>query len=743
MDTTLPLSLQIQLNLASSVLASVLITAALLYFSIRDHTRTGPRVKETIAQHYTRYALFALARLGSWCFALCFFLATVGASLYFLAISAWGLSYNFPALLLSSLLSTGIVATYLFTHYLLHIPSLLLCSARFRFSRLTPLWRQLSPRRLQAVRWLFILCISGVVLTGLYHLLRHAQWGAAGFYILQSTLYLFFYRWITSTAPPQQATKPSPAPSTKEPGDNKKKPPNILMIGSDTLRADRLGAADYVRNLSPNIDQLAEQSVSFTNCYTPLARTAPSLASLFTGTWPHKHGIRTNYPYADQLKLPVGNFIEALNEAGYTTTAIADWAGADLGKIDFGFKQLDLPQDQWNLKYLLRQGPAGIRLFLSLFCHNRFGKKYLPELYYLAGIPLTKQLFSEARSQLSKMAVSETPFCINLFTATTHVPFGSDYPYYDLFTPANYKGDSQFIMTKLASPEEIIEKQELGPEAFDVPQILNLYDGCVVQFDDEVGKLLSHLEACGLADNTIVVIYSDHGADFFETGSWGQGNTLMGDDPSGRVPLIIHDPRQSQAHSVEQTVRTIDIAPTLLDLLELPPMAKIDGQSLVAAMREPSVKLDLLAYQETGLWLGRVPGAHPQHLHYPNLLELLDIPDKHSGMLCIKSEYYSRVIIAKDRAVRNDRWKLIAMPTDDGVLYHLFDMQQDPDCNNNVAASEPNIFSFLKIHLDALVAADPLMHNGTMNVTTNVTTDSHELSQHRQNHPIKSPSPDA
>ncbi|MBL4780859.1 MAG: sulfatase-like hydrolase/transferase [Porticoccaceae bacterium] len=709
MSTMLPLSSQIYLNLTGSAIAAALIVVTLLFFSVRDHTRTGPRVKEEIAQHYSYDLLYALLRLGAWGFTICFFLASAGASLYFLTLSTWELSYRFPWLLLCTLLAVVVTSTFLFCHHLLHTPSLLLSSVRFRFSRLMPLWRQLSPQRLRTLRWLILLLAMGIVLPGLYQLLHRAQWGMAFFYALQAGLYYAIYTWVTaSTSMPAQ---PAPKGSKQTPPSIRDKKPNLLMIGSDTLRADRLGCADYIRNLSPQIDQLAEQSITFSNCYTPLARTAPSLASMLTGTWPHNHGIRTNYPYDEQLNLPVDNLIQSLNRAGYNTTAVADWAGADLGKIDFGFKQLNLPQDQWNLKYLLRQGPAGIRLFLSLFCHNRFGKKFLPELYYLAGIPLTKQLFSDTRTLISEMADKEEPFCINLFTATTHVPFGSNYPYYDMFTPDDYAGDSQFIMTKLATPEEIIEKQELGPEAFDVPQILNLYDGCVVQFDDEVGKLLAHLKDCGLDDNTIVVIYSDHGADFFETGSWGQGNTLMGDDPSGRIPLIVHDPRQKQAHVVEQTVRSIDIAPTLLELLALTPLKKADGQSLVAAMNDPAAKLDLLAYQETGLWLGRVPGAHPQHLDYPNLLELLDIPDKKSGMLCIKPAFYSRVVKAKDRSVRNDRWKLIAMPTKMGVVYRLYDLQKDPDCNNDVATSEAEVFGTLKNQLDALIAEDPLMHN--------------------------------
>ena len=711
MYTTLPMFSQMYLNLSGAAIAASLVVFTLLFFSVRDHTRTGPRVKEEITQHYRYYLFYALVRLGVWSFTICFFLASAGASLYFLAIQAWGISYSFLFLLLCALLSIVVTSAFLFCHYLLHIPSLLISSVRFRFSRLMPLWRQLSPQRLQTLRWLIVLLASGIVLPGFYQIMRDAQWSTAFFYTLQACLYYTTYTWITGSIPNPISSTPKDA--NQAPPGNKNKKPNILMIGSDTLRADRLGSADYVRNLSPHIDQLAEQGVSFSNCYTPLARTAPSLTSMLTGTWPHKHGIRTNYPYDEQLNLPVDNLIHSLNEAGYTTAAITDWAGADLGKINFGFKELNIPQDQWNIKYLLRQGPAGIRLFLSLFSHNHFGKKFLPELYYLAGIPLTQQLFSDTRDLLSNMADSKEPFCINLFTATTHVPFGSNHPYYNLFTPMDYSGDSQFIMTKLASPEEIIEKQELGPEAFDVPQILNLYDGCVIQFDDEVGKLLAHLKDCDLADNTIVVIYSDHGADFFETGSWGQGNTLMGDDPSGRVPLIIHDPRQKQAHVVKQTVRTIDIAPTLLELLALPPLNTMDGQSLVAAMNNPAAELDLLAYQETGLWLGRVPGALPQHLGYPNLLELLDIPDKKSGLMCIKPEFYSRVVRAKDRSVRNDRWKLIAMPTEMGVVYHLYDLQKDPTCINDVSTSEIEVFNTLKAQLDELIAADALMHNTT------------------------------
>jgi len=703
MAENIPLAFQIQNILTYSFLTSVLIATLLLYFSLRDHTQTGPRIKKEISRHYSGYAIYALSRLGFWCLLIVMCLASIGSCLYFLTIQALGLSYNAVLLFASGLLSTGLISAYLFCHYLLHTPNLILSSARYRFSRLTPIWKRLKPSRLNKARWLLYLITIYLIISGIWQLLSAGQWPTALFYLTLSALYLQLLLKTVHT--------PTRTASRKPTSKQDKRPPNLIMIGSDTLRADRLGNADYVRNLTPNIDKLSEKGTTFTNCYTPLARTAPSLASLLTGAWPHNHGIRTNYPDASQLDLPVENLIEHLNRIGYDTAAISDWSGADLGKINFGFKKLNISADQWNLKYLLRQGPSSIRSFLSLFCHNPLGKKLLPELYYLAGIPLTKQLFSETRDLLSKAAETNKPFCINLFTSSTHAPFASDYPYYSTFTPDDYDGETRFVMTKLASPEEILEKQVLGPEAFDIPQTLNLYDGCVLQFDDEVGRLMAHLQDCELADNTIVVIYSDHGADFFETGCWGQGNTLQGDDPSGRVPLVIIDPTKTAPQAVEQTVRTIDIAPTLFQLLGLPIPDSADGCSLVPLINGSNEDLNLLAYQETGLWLSPMPNIHVKHLHYPNLLEILDIPDKKSAMLCIKSEFYPMVIEAKDRSVRQGHWKLIALPTTEGRIYRLFNIQSDPLCSVDVASEEPEIFTRLKTYLDELIAADSFSDN--------------------------------
>ena len=681
------------------LILGVLASCFLLFRSLTNFTRTGPRIREEISENFSFFTSKSLARLGLWAFIITFLAALTGAISYALINICWQTSSSFIGYFIASGAAFCAISSYQFCFQLLNIPSSLQASAQFRFSRLIPLWKRLQKTNLMAIKRLSLWLFSGHFIFAFYLSIASSQlekWFViAAIVLAYCSGYLLFFHVVKI-----KPTKPS---------SSKKKSPNILMIGCDTLRADRLGHYKYKRDLTPFIDSLAREGVLFSNCYTPLARTAPALSSLFTGLWPHNHKIRTNYPEELQLNLPIKTVIQQLNEQGYETTTVGDWSASDLAKINFGFKTTHLPDDQWNIKNFIRQGPAELRLFLTLFTHNKFGKRFLPELYYLAGVPLTHQLAYESKTLISEYSEQDKPFFLNMFAATTHVPFGSDYPYYNLFTDTNYTGESRFTMTKLATPEEIIEKQELGKEAYDVEQIINLYDGCVRQFDDEVKNIVQHLDDCGLKDDTIIVIYSDHGTDFFETGSWGQGNTLFGDDPSGRIPLIIVDPRHKGGQVIDQTTRTIDFVPTLLDLLGIKSNTELDGVSLMPLFEKPEKPMNLPAFQETGLWLGKIPGMYPDHLHYPNLVELLDIHNKESGVIHLKDEFHNLIIHAKDRSIRTDNWKLIYIPTSKGIVYQLFDVRLDPECEKDVSDHNQTIFLELKDKLDTWIAADPLM----------------------------------
>ncbi|MDH5436546.1 MAG: sulfatase-like hydrolase/transferase, partial [Gammaproteobacteria bacterium] len=330
---------------------------------------------------------------------------------------------------------------------------------------------------------------------------------------------------------------------------------------------------------------------------------------------------------------------------------------------------------------------------------------FLPELYYLAGIPLTKHLGATTRKWISKLARSEKPFFINLFMGTTHPPFGSEWPYYNLFSNNDYRGESKFGMSRLTDPFEIIRSQKEPKESFDLDQITDIYDGSVRNFDDETRKIIHHLKKYDQLDNTIIVIYSDHGMEFFEHNTWGQGNNAIA-NASSHVPLVIHDPRNQQPILQNKTVRTTDIVPTILDLIGNDIPEYVDGVSLTDYMQAGNNDMHLYAYFETGVWLATPPGTDPDHIVYPEILELLEIPDIDAGTLSIKEKYYALIISARDRMIRNDKWKLVYLPMKGADRYLLFDLESDKSCKYDVAEGNPDIVIKLKAILMTTMEKD-------------------------------------
>ncbi len=678
-------------GLAVAAGVGLLVTLLLTAKSIKDFSRTGPQIQDEVRRHYSGYSFLALLRLGFWSLSLSGLMAAAGIAVY-ACYGAWlGQPPSVLGALATAALGVGAVTALQFCRHLLYLPATIAASSHYRLSRFYSLWRLLSPDRLRVIQVTLIVLGGGAALAGAALLVEQMRW---------ISLALFAGLGVAAVAAGVRMLAPQREPS--EPPARPERElsvfPNIIMIGSDTLRADRLGAAGYDRRLTPNLDALARRGTQFTHCYTPCARTAPSLLSLFTGTWPHSHGVRDNFVGDDQLALHQPALPAILASAGYQTATVGDWSAGDLGKFDFGFGITDIPKDQWNIKYLIRQGPKDLRLFLSLFTHNRFGKRFLPELYYLAGVPLTREVGSDARALMTRLATKDKPFLLNVFMATTHPPFGSEYPYYTMFAEPSYRGESKFVMARLTDPFEIIRRQGDGRKEFDLEQIIDLYDGCVKCFDDEVARILAHVDACGLSQDTIIVIYSDHGMEFFEHGTWGQGNSAIG-DASPRVPLIIADPRRQGTAPVSGIVRMVDVAPTLLEMAGIAQPAKMDGVSLTPFLDGAGTAPDLPAFNETGIWLADLPGVSADHLRYPNLIELLEVPDKRSGTLAIKPEFSDVVVEAKDRMIRSGRWKLIYQPMHLGAVYQLFDTEDDPECRTDVAGRHPEVFSALKERL--------------------------------------------
>lgn len=669
-------------------------TLGLTIKSLVDFSQTGPQVRAEIIRLYRFYSVLAILRLMAWAFSLLFLIGGAGALLYsaLSIVFHWSMTPTGTAVAATVFI---IVLTGLqFLRLLRFNPGVLVASLNYRISRLYPVWRWSTPLRLHATGLILVAGVFAVLVVASVQLVSVARWhdlGALWAAVISYGGVVFCAFWEPEAVP---------VPRRRE------GKPNILMVGSDTLRADRLGIMGYRRALTPHIDALAKRSALFPNCYVPCARTAPALVSLLTGTWPHTHGVRDNYVAKAQTNLKVDALPQMLRTLGYCTAALSDWCGGDLGKFSFGFDYADLPEDQWNLRYLIRQGPKDLRLFLSLFTQNRLGRRLLPEIYYLGGVPLTQSMGKRARRLVRRLAEARQPFFLNVFYSTTHPPFASEWPWYTRFADPDYVGESKYAMARLTDPFEVIRRQGQPQEEFDLDQIMDLYDGCVAEFDNQVGKMLGFLEDLEIADQTILVIYSDHGMEFFEHETWGQGNSAVGDF-SPRIPLLIHDPHSPAKGVLEQVVRTIDVPPTLLELVGSGPTRSMEGASLAACVLGRSDCPDLDAFNETGIWIADIPGLPAGHLRYPNLLELMEVPDRDSGNLAIKTVYQDVVLQAKDRMIRRRQWKLVWQPLESGYVLRLFDLKADPGCRQDVAGQYPRVRDRLFESLVEWMRGDP------------------------------------
>ncbi len=655
------------------VFAAVLGTRSLLYFS-----RTGPQIRNEVLSRYRWYALYAFSRLMIFALLILIIQAATGSLAY--AGIAFLFDQNFNATWAIFAAAAGIVAISVlqFCRHLLWLPASLVASLNYRANRLYPLWQQLTPLRLKLATAALIVPCVGLVMTSLLKASAEGDAAAALAVLAFTAAALALHQWLRTPDYPRAVR------ARRRSGRR-----NVLMIGSDTLRADRISP-----ELTPALHHLATKGAHLTRCYIPCARTASSLVSMLTSSWPCRHGIRDNFAADTEAKLPMEALPAILGKHGYATAALSDWCGADMGKFSFGFDYVDLPEDQWNLKLFIRQGPKDLRLFLSLFTHNAFGKDFLPEIHYLGWVPMTDLIGREACRLINDLGQREQPFMLNVFLSTTHAPFGSEYPYYTMYSAKEYQGDSKFVMSGLTDPMEIIRRQGESKEAFDLDQILALYDGCARRFNDEVERILGHLEACGLAESTLVLIYSDHGMEFFEQDNWGQGNSAM-EEHSAQVPIILAGQQIATTGQLNGITRSVDIMPTLLDLLDLPACPGVDGVSLAGALQGGPMP-ELMARYETGIWLTDLPDMPPGHLRYPDLLNLLDIPDLASGTMAVKREYQDQVILAKDRMLRLGRWKLVYQPLVDGAIWQLFDAEADPNCRSDVKSEQPEVFARLQ-----------------------------------------------
>ena len=321
---------------------------------------------------------------------------------------------------------------------------------------------------------------------------------------------------------------------------------NVLLVVVDALRADRLGCYGADRPTSPFLDQLAERSVLFESATSTSSQTVPATLSLLTASYPHRHGNQF-YPKTQSFRSPrrrvrpeVPGDLETLAERlaadGFRTGAVVanPWLDPRYG-FDRGFERYaHLPADP-----------------------GRKGEARAPVLNQAAREILAS--FGDER------------FFLYVHYMDVHSPYEPPEPHRAAFVPA----EGRLIYRNGAHPEMT---------AVNLAKSRALYDAEVRSLDDGIRELFEILRVLGLEASTLVVFTADHGDEFAEHGGLGHGVTLY--EEVLQVPLFFFHPAlQGRAGRIQTPVSGVDVFPTLLELVGLPPSPGLDGVSLVPWIR--------------------------------------------------------------------------------------------------------------------------------------------------------------
>ncbi|MEX1115333.1 MAG: sulfatase [Akkermansiaceae bacterium] len=493
------------------------------------------------------------------------------------------------------------------------------------------------------------------------------------------------------------------------------KSPNVIIIGSDSLRGDRLGVTGYrpqrtdglaAGGVSPVIDALAAKSVRFENCYTSIASTIESGTQLMTSQYPQSHGIRQMYPERKTVEATIARTVplaSVLREKGYDTATIGDWCAGYQEVIPLGFEHISVSSFD-NFKIYMSQAVVMAHFVVPLYFDNALGYKIFPKLGAFAQFVTPEVVTARVEKRLASVAKNQKPFFWHVFYSCNHLPYRSPEPYNTMFADPLYQGANRhgvdFDIDSFIGGTDLESKWKALPPK-EVQQIRALYDGCTRQFDDCVGKILSALKSNGLADNTIVIVTSDHGDDHYEPGvTLGHGLTFNGGLQANHVPMIIHVPGVAP-RVISETVRLIDVVPTLADLIGTDQSPTWQGQSFAGWMRNTESPVHRPFYGETGFPFIQftVPGVERPRL--PPMDELTRIDKDYNYQFVLKAEYEDALVKAKQRCLKTRHWKLVCTPTAQGTRHFgLFNMAADPHGQTDLATSRPEVLAPMRTALE-------------------------------------------
>lgn len=416
---------------------------------------------------------------------------------------------------------------------------------------------------------------------------------------------------------------------------------NILLFVVDALRPDHLGFNGYSRDTSPNIDKLAKEGFFFENVYCTLPRTDPTLASIFTGLHPNNHGIRL--VYNNTFKENILTLPEILHSHGYKT-AFMDADALHEPAVAKGFEEFNLLR--WKVKNKIARG---IRKIVK--SPNFYGP--------------TQQYADIAVKWLNKNSGKKFFLCYH--PIDLHWPYYTPVPFDHMYDP-DYKGNHDFNTLangKLSRGDVIFGNVHLPEE--EIKHAIAHYDGSIKYIDAQIGKILQCLKDNGIEENTLVILTADHGENFGEHNFYFQhGASLY--ETSIKVPLILKNSKIiPQNKRIRSRVQLTDLMPTILDILNIPVIDRIDGKSLLPLIEGKTDRSSDFIFAES-------------------------IEEHFKG----NKRVFFPGVKGKWRAMIVGDWKIIYIPHPENDIFELYNLEKDPKEEHNLIEKEKETAEMMK-----------------------------------------------
>lgn len=364
--------------------------------------------------------------------------------------------------------------------------------------------------------------------------------------------------------------------------------PNVLLIVTDTLRADHLSIYGYPKSISPWFDEFSQGATVFDHAISSSSYTLPAHASLFTGLYARAHGAHVTAHLEEDIignerfRWLEGAQVRRLSPEALTLAEIARDAGMETGAICANSAYLSpvFGLDQGFETYVDQAGsvlgwrPAGLGLgnHLPIIQDHTLYRRLVDgnEIYYLLG------------SEVDRLALrwleprADRRFFLFLNYMETHAPYWS-------------VGERGRFLPRPDPHRDVDSKAVLERERELLPRerrsLIDAYDAEVGHLDHDLHTLFDELAGRGLLENTIVVIVGDHGESIGEHYKMEHKSSVY--ETEVHIPLIVRMPGQSTGRHVDRFVHIVDVMPTLLDAMGIDRPEGLQGASLFSAEQRP------------------------------------------------------------------------------------------------------------------------------------------------------------